>query len=97
MTLPSAINHPSLGPPAAPPDMPQSRRALFTWTSIIVGLLCLQIGLCVVGVILATRTNPPVVKDYYNKAVHWDDRHRPPSANSPAANPSNPAGPESRP
>jgi nitrogen fixation protein FixH len=62
----------------SPPDARASRRALWMWSSLIIGLLVLQVGLCFVGVYCATRVgagkNAVVEADYYNKALHWDQK-----------------------
>jgi hypothetical protein len=68
---------PTTAPPLSSPpplvDPRVARRAVLTWSSIIVGLLLLQVGLCAVGVIAATRSKAVAVEaDYYNKALHWD-------------------------
>jgi hypothetical protein len=64
-------------PASAPPTRKQARRAAILWTSIILGLLLTQIGLCAWGVYCATKGKPVAVEeDYYNKAVHWDDTHK---------------------
>ena len=58
--------------------MPVSpRRAMLFWTSIIVGLLSLQIGLSAWGVYCANRgKGVEVQEDYYNKAINWDADHK---------------------
>jgi len=62
--------------PAPPPVDPRvARRAVITWTSIILSLLIMQILLCFVGVYCATKGKSTVVEaDYYNKALHWDEK-----------------------
>ena len=61
--------------PPAPPTRAQARRAMLTWAGVIVGLLSLQVALCVVGVTLAVRGKGVVVEsDYYTKALHWDQQ-----------------------
>jgi len=51
------------------------RRAMWRWTGVIVGLLLMQIVLCMVGVSAALRGKGVAVEaDYYNKALHWDDQ-----------------------
>jgi len=51
------------------------RRAMWRWTSIIVGMLLLQVVLCAIGVTAALRGKGVMVEaDYYNKALHWDDQ-----------------------
>ena len=63
------------------PTRQQSRRAALLWTTIIVGLLSLQISLCVWGMYCATSGKPVAIEeDYYNKALHWDDTHKPGAA-----------------
>jgi nitrogen fixation protein FixH len=48
---------------------------MLTWAGVIVGLLSLQVALCVVGVTLAVRGKGVVVEsDYYTKALHWDQQ-----------------------
>jgi len=55
----------------------QARRAAVLWTSIIVGLLSLQVSLCAWGVYCATKDkNATIEEDYYNKALHWDELHK---------------------
>ena len=51
----------------------RERSAMLRWTSVIVGLLLLEIGLCAAGATAALRGKPVVESDYYNKALHWDD------------------------
>ena len=51
----------------------RERRAMWRWTSLIVGFLMLEFVLCGVGVTAALRGRPVVESDYYNKALHWDD------------------------
>jgi hypothetical protein len=52
-----------------------ARRAVIRWTSLIVGLLVLQVGLCGLGVFFALRGKAVVVEaDYYNKALNWDQK-----------------------
>lgn len=48
--------------------------ARWTWPLIIVGLLGLQITLCVIGACLAERhaSGGIIVPDYYQKALNWD-------------------------
>ena len=61
-----------------------NRRAAIRWTFFIVGLLLFNLSLVAIGVVEAIRTDPPVVKDYYNKAVNWDERHKFPAATAPS-------------
>ncbi|GEM_PF-1289292 len=56
------------------PTKAETRRAVWIWTSVIVGLLCLQLGMCIAGVILATRSAPAVEANYYDKSGHWDEQ-----------------------
>lgn len=51
-----------------------AKRAKVFWTGMILGLLGLQVGLCVVGVVMATRTRVPVEPNYYNKGLNWDQQ-----------------------
>jgi hypothetical protein len=58
-----------------PPDLhAANRRAAWTWGSIIVGLLSLQVAGGVVAIILATGDQSvAVVPDYHQKALQWDN------------------------
>lgn len=52
-----------------------SRRKAYLFPAIIIGLLVMQIGLCLIGIYYATRSNANVVEsDYYDKALHWDQQ-----------------------
>ncbi|HEX7008628.1 MAG TPA: FixH family protein [Phycisphaeraceae bacterium] len=51
-------------------------RGVWLWPGLIVGLLLLEVVLCVVAVVLAVRApGGQVVPDYYNRALQWDQRH----------------------
>ena len=52
----------------------REKRARRVWTSVIVGFLLLEVGLCAAGVTAALHGKPVVEHDYYNKALHWDDQ-----------------------
>ena len=54
----------------------KSRRPMLFWTSLIVGLLLMQIGLSSWGMYCATHGKAPIEDDYYNKALHWDADHK---------------------
>lgn len=47
------------------------------WPAAVVGLLALNIGVCAVTVYAALSDKAAVVeKDYYTRALHWDDTMR---------------------
>lgn len=55
-------------------DQSQPKKAYF-FPALIIGLLVMQIGLCFIGVYMATRSDANVVEhDYYDKALHWDQQ-----------------------
>lgn len=43
------------------------------WPRMIVGLLVLNVGVCVVTVVAATTRPAQVEPDYYRKALEWDE------------------------
>lgn len=45
------------------------------WPFIIVGLLVAHVGGMLTLVTIAQRNKPPVVENYYQKAVNWDRDH----------------------
>ncbi|QDU76796.1 FixH [Bremerella volcania] len=48
--------------------------AKWLWGSVVIGLLLMQIVMCVVAAILAVQSEATnVVPDYYQKAVHYQD------------------------
>lgn len=49
---------------------PKSRRSI--WPFIVVGMLLAHAGSMIYIVILTQRNKPPVVDNYYEKAVNWD-------------------------
>lgn len=50
------------------------RNHALPWAFLIVGLLSLQVGLCMWGVYCAVGNGGAAVEsDYYNKALHWDN------------------------
>lgn len=56
-----------------PTNTPNARRG-WNWPAMIVGLLGLQIVLCMIAVYLAVSDPTMAIEpDYYKKAVHWDD------------------------
>jgi hypothetical protein len=60
------------------PARPNSGR-LF-WPGLIVGLVVMQIALCVLALVLALRApGGQVVPDYYRKGIEWDERENPKS------------------
>jgi len=57
---------------ATPAAQPTSRG--LKWPVLIIGLLALNIGVCLVTVIAATA-NPPIIEpDYYEKGLKWDEQ-----------------------
>jgi len=51
-----------------------ARKRGWFWPGLIVGFLLFQVGLCAIGVYLATSSQSFAVEsDYYNKALHWDE------------------------
>ncbi len=51
------------------------RKKAYFFPALIIGLLVMQIGLSLIGVYMATRSNANVVEnDYYDKALHWDQQ-----------------------
>ncbi len=52
------------------PSAPGKRRSV--WPFIVVGLLCAHAGGMIFVVSLTQRNKPPVIENYYEKAVNWD-------------------------
>lgn len=61
--------------PSTPATDERSKRfAAIVWPGMVLGLLGLQVVMCVVAITLATRDPSVAVEpDYYQKALHWDD------------------------
>lgn len=49
------------------------RRASIFWPGLIVSLLLVNIGICTMTVIAASRSNFVLEPDYYQKALDWDE------------------------
>jgi hypothetical protein len=50
------------------------------WPGLIVGLVVMQVALCILALVLALRApGGQVVPDYYRKAIEWDERENPKS------------------
>ncbi len=52
--------------------MKTAKKSTGIWPFIIVGMLLAHVGGMMVIVTLCQRNKPPVIENYYDKAINWD-------------------------
>ncbi len=48
------------------------KKPMGIWPFIIVGMLIVHVSGMMLAMVIAQRNKPPVVENYYQKAVEWD-------------------------